>query len=141
MVRGIARLNADGSVDSDFQNGLSGASGGSVISLALQSDGKVLIGGYFTSFNGRPVAAVARLWGSGDIPPQIKSINWTGGDVNLIWDAIPNRTYRVRYQESLSGSTWTDLAGDVPAMGTTADKSDTTLLGASQRFYRVLLLP
>src|SRR6185503_5935456 len=40
---GIARLNADGSTDHTFMNGLSGANG-TVNSVALQSDGKVLIG-------------------------------------------------------------------------------------------------
>ncbi len=43
----IARLNADGTLDNTFNPG-TGASGG-VLSLALQPDGKVLIGGAFTS--------------------------------------------------------------------------------------------
>jgi len=33
------------------------------------------------------------------------------------------------------------LAGDIPATGGTASKTDTTLGNATQRFYRVLLLP
>ena len=137
---GIARLNTDGTLDSGFQDGLSGVRG-SVYSVAVQSDGKVLIGGGFTTVNGVPTANIARLWGSADIPPQIKSVNRNGAEVNLNWYAISNRTYRVQYNGNLSAKDWTDLAGDVSATGTTASKTDTIAGGASQRFYRVLLLP
>src|SRR2546430_7365075 len=47
----IARLNSDGTLDSAFLNGLSGANGG-VYSIAVQNDGKVLIGGDSTMVNG-----------------------------------------------------------------------------------------
>ena len=103
----------------------------------MQSDGKVLIGGAFTAVNGVPAASLARLWN----PPQIMAINRSGADVNLIWYAISNRTYRVQYRGNLSADNWTDLAGDVSAQGATASKTDTTLGDASQRFYRVVLLP
>jgi uncharacterized delta-60 repeat protein len=136
----IARLNADGSLDADFQNGLSGING-SVYSIALETNGKVLIGGWFTTVNDVPAAFVARLWGSADIPPRIQSVNQSGADVNLIWDAIPNRTYRVQYDGRLPATNWTDLPGDISATSATASKTDRTVGGASQRFYRVMLLP
>ncbi|MFO1484723.1 MAG: LamG-like jellyroll fold domain-containing protein [Verrucomicrobiaceae bacterium] len=44
----IARMNADGSIDSAFQAGASD----SVIAAVIQSDGKIIIGGYFTSVTG-----------------------------------------------------------------------------------------
>jgi uncharacterized delta-60 repeat protein len=137
---GIARLNADGTLDSGFQNGLSGAEQG-VGPVKVQRDGKVLIGGAFTTVNGVPAAYFARLWGSADIPPLIKRISRSGGNVNLIWETIPDRTYRVQYKAILPGNGWTDLAGDVSATGPTASKTDTTVGGAAQRFYRVVLLP
>jgi uncharacterized delta-60 repeat protein len=140
---GIARLNADGKLDSGFQEGLSGVGGDaySVDSIALQSDGKVLIGGNFYRVNGVQARSFARLWGSSDIPPLVRSINRSGGDVNLIWESIPHRTYRVQYNGNPSGNNWTDLAGDISATGATASKTDTTLSDAGQRFYRVMLLP
>lgn len=61
----IARLNADGSLDSSFNPGL-GANAG-VQTIALQPDGKVLIGGYFTSFNGTPRNGFARLSANGSL--------------------------------------------------------------------------
>ena len=63
--RRIARLNADGSLDASFNPG-SGANG-SVYSIALQPDGKVLIGGYFTSYNGTSRNRIARLNADGSL--------------------------------------------------------------------------
>ena len=51
---------APGSLDTSFLNGLSGANW-YVRSMALQSDGKVVIGGDFTAVNGVPRGRVARL--------------------------------------------------------------------------------
>ena len=112
-----------------------------VASVAVQSDGKVLIGAHFTAVNGLPVASVARLWGSAEVPPPIKSVYRNGTEVNLIWYALSNRTYRVQYNGDLSTKNWTDLPGDVLATKATASKSDTSFRGAKQRFYRVVLLP
>ena len=57
----IARLNADGSLDSGFDPGTGINSG--VSSIALQSDGKIVIGGYFTVVDGAARWRVARLLG------------------------------------------------------------------------------
>jgi len=62
----IARLNADGTVDASFLNGLEGADN-SITAIAVQSDGKVLIGGYFTTVNGESRNAIARLLADGTI--------------------------------------------------------------------------
>ncbi len=55
----IARLNSDGTLDTSFNPG-TGANG-SVYTIALQPDGKILIGGYFTTYNGTPRKYIARL--------------------------------------------------------------------------------
>jgi uncharacterized delta-60 repeat protein len=55
----IARLNADGSLDTGFNPG-SGANG-TVWSVLMQTDGKVLIGGDFTTYNSTPRNHIARL--------------------------------------------------------------------------------
>jgi uncharacterized delta-60 repeat protein len=57
--RGIARLNADGSIDHSFDPG-SGTSR-EVWSISLQDDGRILIGGLFQTVNGQPRNGVARL--------------------------------------------------------------------------------
>ncbi len=55
----IARLNVDGSLDLSFDPG-AGASG-EVDAIALQADGKVLVGGAFTAFNNISHPHLARL--------------------------------------------------------------------------------
>lgn len=54
----LARLNADGSLDTAFQPGTNG----SVYSLTLQSDGKLLIAGEFTSLQGTGQSAETRAY-------------------------------------------------------------------------------
>ncbi|WP_233553748.1 HYR-like domain-containing protein [Algoriphagus lacus] len=55
----IARLNSNGSLDVSFNIG-SGANQ-RVFRIGLQSDGKILIGGGFTSYNGVSINRIARL--------------------------------------------------------------------------------
>lgn len=56
----VTRLNANGSLDSSFNSGGSGAND-SVVATAVQSDGKILIGGAFTGYNGTARSGIARL--------------------------------------------------------------------------------
>jgi len=62
----LARLNADGSLDTGFLNGLSGPDN-TVASIALQPDGKILVGGVFTNFNGQSRNLIARLNSDGTL--------------------------------------------------------------------------
>lgn len=55
----IARINTDGTLDITFDPGM-GANGG-VESVAIQPDGKILIGGDFTSYNGIERIGIARI--------------------------------------------------------------------------------
>jgi uncharacterized delta-60 repeat protein len=58
----IMRLNADGTRDATFNPGGTGADG-NVFAITLQTDGRILIGGFFTSYNGDAAAndAIMRL--------------------------------------------------------------------------------
>ena len=62
----VTRLNGDGSLDTDFLTGLSGADG-SVYTLLVQSDGNILIGGAFGSVNGVVRNRIARLGPDGTL--------------------------------------------------------------------------
>lgn len=59
QMHGIARLNEDGSIDETFNTG-SGADS-SVQSVAVQDDGKILIGGTFHEVDGMKRDCIARL--------------------------------------------------------------------------------
>lgn len=61
----IARLNADGSLDTSFNVGT--GFDGTVYAIKLQSDGKILVGGSFTSYNGITQKRITRLNTDGSI--------------------------------------------------------------------------
>jgi uncharacterized delta-60 repeat protein len=48
----LVRLNSDGTVDGTFYTNMGTAFGGQVNGVAIQADGKILVGGAFTTFNG-----------------------------------------------------------------------------------------
>ncbi len=72
--------------------------------------------------------------------PQIVSIITTGGVVNLVWTSVSGSVYRVQYTPDLGSDGWSNVVPDVPATNSTATTVDDPA-GASQRFYRVMLLP
>ena len=59
LCDGIALVAANGSLDTGFNPGL--GFNGTVNTLALQPDGRILVGGDFTSYNGTPRNYLARL--------------------------------------------------------------------------------
>jgi uncharacterized delta-60 repeat protein len=63
----VARLNPDGSIDNTFNCG-SGADS-SVQTVAVQNDGKILIGGTFHEFDGAKRDCIARLNSDGTLDP------------------------------------------------------------------------
>jgi uncharacterized delta-60 repeat protein len=63
----VARLNEDGSLDPTFDPGELGGLSSQVSALALQPDGRVLIGGSFTSIAGVDRKGIAGLNGDGTL--------------------------------------------------------------------------
>jgi uncharacterized delta-60 repeat protein len=61
----IVRLNSDGTVDQSFNTGL-GANNG-IRSIYIQSDGRILAGGNFTSFNGMAANYIQRINADGTV--------------------------------------------------------------------------
>jgi uncharacterized repeat protein (TIGR01451 family)/uncharacterized delta-60 repeat protein len=57
----VARYNWDGSLDPTFDPSANAPTNGSVSCLALQTDGKVVIGGSFANLGSQPLAGLARL--------------------------------------------------------------------------------
>jgi uncharacterized delta-60 repeat protein len=61
----IIRLNSDGSIDTTFNIGTgfarTGLSSGTVNDLKIQADGKIIVIGYFNSYNGTSCNGIARL--------------------------------------------------------------------------------
>lgn len=88
-IRGIARLNVDGTLDNTFDpgNGFQSTSNPGlsfVDALALQPDGKILAVGNFQSYDGTPRNKIARLIGDGG------TISITDNSTNLKLNFYPN---------------------------------------------------
>lgn len=62
----IARLTPNGDLDTGFNPGVGGG-GGSVLSVASEVSGKVLLGGDFSQIDGVPRASIARIDQDGDL--------------------------------------------------------------------------
>lgn len=82
---------------------------------------------------------VLRFFGLLDAPrlmaPQVNLANST---VTLVWSSAAGLRYRVQYTDDLAQPDWQTLGSDVTATGTTASKADHSVLGGTQRYYRVL---
>lgn len=79
----IARLNSDGTLDGTFNIG-TGFVGGGVSAVRIQADGKILLGGSFTSFNGSAMARLARLNSDGTLDNTLVIGAGFGSTVNSI---------------------------------------------------------
>ncbi|MFN4181410.1 MAG: delta-60 repeat domain-containing protein, partial [Candidatus Paceibacteria bacterium] len=78
----IARINTDGTLDTTFNPG-QGADM-TIITLALQKDGKILIGGNFTSYNGVSRNRIARINTDGTLDTTFNPGQGVNGEVRSI---------------------------------------------------------
>ncbi len=65
LAPSITRINTDGTIDNSFSPG-DGANS-SINSLAIQGDGKIVIGGDFTSYDGTALNRIARINSDGSL--------------------------------------------------------------------------
>lgn len=65
----LVRLNADGKLDTAFQAALGTGPNGAVLSIAVEADGSILVGGAFTGFSGHTVKRMIRLAPGGTPQP------------------------------------------------------------------------
>ena len=82
MHNRVCRLNANGSVDQSF--GLGAGIDNSVLALALQSDGRILVGGQFSQVDLTQRFNLARLNTNGSVDLTFDPGNGPSGDVNAI---------------------------------------------------------
>ena len=91
---GIIRLNSNGTVDNTFNIGtgftggvgIPSPSAGTVITIALQPDGKILVGGDFFSYSGVTCNGIIRLNTGGTID---NTFNIGSGFNNLVYAIVP----------------------------------------------------
>ena len=103
---GIGRLNADGRVDPTFNPGINPGPNSRVTSLALQTDGKILVGGYFTTLGGQSRTNVGRLNNS-----SAATQNMSFDGATLVWmrGGSSPEVGRTTFEYSSDGNSWTSL--------------------------------
>jgi uncharacterized delta-60 repeat protein len=79
----IARLNTDGTLDTSFNVGAGANS--TVLTTSTQSDGKIIIGGDFTSYSGSSISRIARLNTDGTLDT---SFNVGAGASGTVWRLV-----------------------------------------------------
>ena len=79
---GIARVNADGSLDTTFHTG-AGFNGNAHV-IILQNDSRILVGGEFSSYNGISATHIVRLNTDGSIDSSFNSFTGASSTVEAI---------------------------------------------------------
>lgn len=103
---GVARLNADGTLDTGFLPAGGGVGGSSLRygkDVSLQADGKILLGGGFTSYLGTARPSVVRLNTDGSLDTSFNPAFGTGFGVNSVEAQSDGKIY--------VGGTFTNWAG------------------------------
>lgn len=129
LRRGLARLNAEGTLDTSYYPG-SGFDAG-VHALAEQAAGKILVGGDFTQVNGVPCAGIARLLGDFFIFNEALE----GNIFSVSFATVSDRNYVLEFKHALNDAAWT-AAASVVGDGSIKTLSDTDAT-EPKRFYRV----
>ena len=108
---GIARLNANGSLDPTFDPGTgTGGVNREVSVLAVQADGKVLLGGKFVTFNGATRNRIARLNPDGSLDTPYVSGPGANNTVRAIALQADGKTLLGGYFTNINSTTCTYVA-------------------------------
>ncbi|MFZ0829365.1 MAG: Calx-beta domain-containing protein [Verrucomicrobiia bacterium] len=111
----LARLNADGSVDTTFNPG--SAANGAISAIAIQLDGRVLVGGGFINFNGVPLNRIARLNADGSLDGGFSAAVGSGVNNTVTGIALQpdNRIVLVGLFSQVNGLTYNRIARLLPS--------------------------
>ncbi len=102
----LARLFADGTVDGGFNPGPSGGVNATLNSIALQSNGAVLLGGYFSTLAGVPRLNLARINATG---PASQCFSFYGSTITWRRGGTGPEVWRTAFETSSDGVSWTEL--------------------------------
>ncbi|HYV27540.1 MAG TPA: delta-60 repeat domain-containing protein [Candidatus Eisenbacteria bacterium] len=137
----IARLNANGSLDTSFNSG-TGVDGLFVASMALQPDRRLLIGDWFASVNGFARNYVARLfWG--DRVVFVSGPVKDNGDFVARFKGTPGLIYTIESSASVSSAAWQKLTNRTApttdlGLGVGVFELRDAIAPSGQRFYRAV---
>jgi uncharacterized delta-60 repeat protein len=134
--RYLARLQSNGSLDATFDS--STTSDNTVESVALQADGRIMAGGWFSTMSNVSRSRVARVQVIPNaLSPTLAGAR-SGNNYNVSFGTLTNTAYLLEYNDSLSTRAWIPL-GMVFGDGTTKLLTDINP-NAPRRFYRLRTL-
>jgi uncharacterized delta-60 repeat protein len=110
----LGLLNADGTLDTTFNPGATGGSNPFVYSLAVQTDGKILVGGQFTTLGGQSRTNIGRLNAS---DPATQSLNWDGSAITWLRGGTSPEVWRTTFDCSTNGTDWMTLGAGTRIAG------------------------
>jgi uncharacterized delta-60 repeat protein len=133
----LARLSTNGSLDMTFSL-ITSASGGKISAIALQPDGKAIIGGSFGQVDGTNINRIARLNGDNSSSTNLQFLACNQYFGTFLQGTVSN-TYRIEYTSKLNTpSLWT------PLFNVTLQTNPQFILDPNpvtgQRFYRAVAL-
>jgi uncharacterized delta-60 repeat protein len=109
----LGRLNPDGTVDPSFDPQIADYAP-TVSSLVLQGDGKILVGGKFTTVGGLQRTNIARLNNTG---PATQNLVFDGSTLTWMRGGTSPEVWRATFEYSLNGSSWTTLGASIRVAG------------------------
>ena len=117
---GIALLNNDGTLDTTFDLGTGANS--TVENIVIQPDGKILVAGWFTTYNGNPVGHITRL-----LPSNITLSTEEFNPKSLI--IYPNpASNEIYFSEELTEIAFYDLLGKKINVSSTSNSANISSL-------------
>jgi uncharacterized delta-60 repeat protein len=102
----LVRLDADGTLDGGFNPGPGGNTSSSVTSIALQSDGKLLLGGSFNTLAGMPHLNLARI---NTTSPATQCLSFYGSTITWLRAGSGPEVWRTTFETSSNGMSWVQL--------------------------------
>jgi uncharacterized delta-60 repeat protein len=87
-VNNIIRLNSNGTNDTTFISNIGTGANGAINVVLVQADGKILLAGAFTSFNGTSANRLVRLNSNGTLDTSFIASIGTGASGNILSMAI-----------------------------------------------------
>ncbi len=102
----LARLNPDGSLDTGFSPQAGGTYLSSVNSIAVQSDGRIVVGGWFLSLAGQWRTNIGRLENN-EVATQ--SLTFDGSTVTWLRGGGSPEIWRASFEYSRDGNSWVSL--------------------------------
>ncbi len=105
----IARLDYDGGLDTSFNPG-TGVNGYGILALALRTDGKVVIAGFFSSVNGTNRPSIARLNADGSLDLGFNPGSGPNAEIDSVAEQADGKLLIGGFFSTFNGSARSGLA-------------------------------